>query len=134
MENDEIFYKIFELEEAQNAALDALAGASGVAGQPREATATQRRPNSTPEDSQTKEKPRPRNTKRGLRNLDTIEARKKKRSMKRNIARRLHRRNAMSSGARARELPPHSPRLSLGTQYKLASLNVRGLKVAGQRK
>ena len=69
-----------------------------------------------------------RNTNRGLRSEEATENRKEQRSVKRIIARRKHRQTQQSPGAPAQELHPHSPTLSLGTPYTIASHNIREVK------
>ena len=88
---------------------------------------------------------RPRNTKRGLRNPNTIEIRKEKRSNKRRVARALHRKEGGGENIQSQSLVQHVPqakaqeptklrmKILLGKTTKFATLNIRGIKKPGVR-
>ena len=75
-----------------------------------------------------------RNNNIGIRSNDALKQRTQQRSIKRNLARRLHRTNKRKPpDAPAQELPPRMPRLKLGKHYRIATINIRGIKKAGKR-
>ena len=104
---------------------------TGLAGQSR--TKVQRRPS----------EPclKPRNTKRGIRSRDKTEERKENRTRKRREARQKQRTNKRGKGKnkdksnRERAATAQKPqnRIRLGTKFKIATINIRGLIKTGAR-
>ena len=138
--NMRYFYKRLRAAEHTHNENADLSAVSGVAGKPRDSgilSGDQRTPTqSTPEGRKEIQDTHPRrNTTRGLRSHDAISKRKQKRSLRRNQLRRQHRYNShFLSGAPAQEPRPLAPSLSLRQHLRIATLNVRGTKVAGKKK
>ena len=75
-----------------------------------------------------------RNIQRGLRTQEATARRQNNRSLKRNLARRLHRISKRALGVPAQEPRLKDLRIKFNQTITICTLNVRGLIAAGKRK